>query len=81
MKTAIIWNEIDKIRYTVIDGDYRKFNGMYINAIDNDLHMEEELSDLLYTKDGELLRDFITIESFADAIRDGAFLIECGFFP
>ena len=83
MKTAIIWNEIDSLKYAVIDGDFRKYQGIYVNMIEpDDFHTKgkfEELGELMSADfDG---MEFCSIGAFAQAIRDGAYVIECGFLP
>lgn len=83
MKTAIIWNEIDSLKYAVIDGDFRRYQGIYINMIEPDDFQPkgkfEELG-LQMDEDFQYIK-FCSIEDFAQAIRDGAYVIECGFLP
>lgn len=81
MKTAIIWNEIEQIKYTVLDGDYRKYHMVYINSTDSDEQLINELDSIFFTETGVCKVNFISIDQFADSIRNGAFLIECGFIP
>ena len=82
MKTAIIWNEMGEIRYAVLDGDYRRLHSIYINDSHYyNQHDENDLYQLFIDKNGEEKDNFVHISTFADAIRDGAFLIECGFVP
>ena len=82
-RTAIIWNDGDDagLRYFVLDGDLTKFQGVYINGLD-DREVQAELSAVMYNQDswGIGHTDF-NLESFSRAIADGATLIECGFLP
>lgn len=80
MKTAIIFNEGD-IQYFVLDGDHRELHGAYINDCGTSDEVAQSLSDLFYTTDGQAIHEPVSIKQFAAAIRDGAFLIECGFLP
>jgi hypothetical protein len=77
MKTAVIWVE-DGPQYAVIEDDWARFNGVVMGE-DLDGNLEFDLSNLVFDKDGDYLIDFITLEEFAQAIRDGAQVIECGF--
>lgn len=81
MKTAIIWNEIEDLKYVVVDGDYTHLHGVYINMADNDPDKERELSGLVYDEEFCFKHQPLLLDAFADAIRDGAALIECGFLP
>lgn len=83
MKTAVIWNEIEQIKYFVVDGDFRKYQGVYVNMIEPEGFLPkgkfEDIADqmIIDFEDNE----FRSIEEFSKAIRDGAYVIECGFFP
>ena len=81
MKTCIIWNEIDDLKYLVLDGDYRKYHNAYINDTNSNENLEEELTDIIFNSNGEYKVSFISIDEFAEEIKNGASLIECGFIP
>ena len=73
MKTAIICNLIGEgIKYLVVDGDKRHLHGYIIGCDDMEPHIEEEI---LKTQEEKP----VTLEEFAQAIRDGAHVIEFGF--
>ena len=73
MKTAIIFNRIgDEIKYLVFDGDKRHLHGYIIGCDDIEPHIEEEI---LKEQEAEP----VTLEEFAQAIREGAHVIEFGF--
>jgi hypothetical protein len=77
MKTAVIWVE-DGPQYAVIDDDWTRFDSIVIGE-DSDGDVESELSNLVFDKDGDYLIEFISLQEFTQAIRDGAQVIECGF--
>lgn len=80
MKTAVIWNEFDTIKYLVVDGDWSRFEGVFINSVDNE-ELQNELSALVYDSDYQFAIPEVTKQEFANAIRDGAEIVECGFIP
>jgi hypothetical protein len=80
MKTAVIWNELEQLRYVVIDGDWNRFQGVYINSVEEQ-DLQDELVKLVYDGSGKELLPFVTIDVFAEAIREGAAVVECGFLP
>lgn len=83
MKTAVIWNEIETLRYAVMSGDYRKYHGVYANMLEPDGFQPkgefENLADQMLEDFSEMI--FCSITEFAEAIRDGAHVVECGFLP
>ena len=81
MKSAIIWNEIETLRYAVVEGDWREFEGVYINACDSDQDKVDRLLALVYDETYRQTLNFCTIDVFAEAIRNGAVAVECGFLP
>jgi len=82
MKTAIIFNEMEEIKYYVLDGDFTKFHGIYINSMDADEELVDKLASTFYDdKTGEELKEPIALSEFVAAIRDGAEVIEIGFIP
>jgi hypothetical protein len=80
MKTAVIWNEIEELKYAVIDGDLSKYHDLYINSI-VDQDKEELLDELIELQGNWDDSIFCSIEQFRQAIVDGAKLVECGFIP
>lgn len=78
MKSAVIWHE-DEVQLALVDGDWRKYQGIFVNAADND-ELENELSDLVYDENGDCMLKFITPEEFAEEVRAGAVVVVCGFW-
>ena len=83
MKTAIIWNEIESLKYAVIDGDLRKYHGIYGNMVEPEgFQPKGEFEDLSFQMSDDFEEiEFCTLDVFAEAIREGAYVIECGFIP
>lgn len=59
MTTLIIYNDLETIRFTKVDGDYSKFNNMVFNVGLYD-EMEKECGEFLWDSDGNLKHDFTT---------------------
>jgi hypothetical protein len=84
MKTAVIYNEIEELKYYVFEGDLRNFQDIYINMCvpekffdrpeEYEKLCEQLLINITYATP-------VTIEEFRQAILTGAYLIECGFLP
>lgn len=55
MKTLIIYNEITSpIQFLIVEGDYSRFNGVIVNAMEGS-GFEDEFCDWIYDKvSGEL---------------------------
>ena len=82
MKTAVIWNEFEVIKYLVMDGDLTRFQDIYINSVDDNEELQNDLSAIVYNqKTWEFEPEEVEIGVFAAAIRDGALVVECGFIP
>ena len=86
MKTVVIWNEIESLRYSVVGGDWTRFEGVYINTTSSDQKLQklqEELADLVYDPDsGDVLINFVGLNSVRIALLDPKVkLVECGFIP
>jgi hypothetical protein len=78
MQSAVIWNEIDQLRYAVVKGDWSRFQGVYINDSLANRELVDELTALVYSPEGQTLIKFCHIDIFAAAIREGACVVECG---
>ncbi len=51
MKTLIIYNDIESdIQFLVVDGDYSRFHGVTVNAV-NGNGFEEEFCDWMFDKE------------------------------
>lgn len=82
MKTAVIFCECEPdLKYFILEGDFRRFNGNYINSSLAEPSVEAELTNLFFGNDGVLKFQPVSIVAFADAVRGGAFVIEVGFIP
>lgn len=80
MKTVVIWDTIeDAIRFFVLNGDFTRLDGVYINQC-QDKELESELAAIVYDKDGnekiKMLGHFPTNE-----IKKDTAVIACGFLP
>jgi len=83
--TVIIYETFtDPIKFLVVGGDATRFDGMYINSVDNDEALQDEFCNLLYDElSGEpttLLknaRDKFPVEE----VKAGAKVIVAGFLP
>jgi len=81
MQSAVIWNEIERLRFAVVEGDWSPFQGVYINDSSADNKVLDQLSSLVYGEEGQEIIEFCEIEEFAKAIKLGAVAVECGFLP
>lgn len=85
MKTVMIYDQCgqDPIEFIVLEGDYRRLNGVYINASSTGKDgekLQRELDNLLYTKKGK--RHHKPLNQFPVAeVAAGAFVIIAGFLP
>ena len=66
MKTLIIFNDCETVKYFIVDGDYSKFNNITFNvSIESDL--ENECNNWLWTDQGilkhEMTDDVIIVEN------------------
>lgn len=78
MKTAIIFNEVpENVSYLIIDGDYSRFNNVYINSENSTDEAQDDMYSVLFPE--HKLVTGVSLEEFRLAIVDGAFLIEAGF--
>lgn len=90
MKTVLIYDQLDAdLKFFVLDGDYTKFKGVYINQCSTGNKREQkaaekkqdELTNLLYDQNtGELLLPFLG-EFPTEEVRNGAAVIVAGFLP
>lgn len=79
MKTALIYNDTEELLYAVVDGDWSEFQGVYINDSLQDPEVCDELNARLFYDDGKPRIKFCHIDEFAQAIREGATVVEVGF--
>jgi hypothetical protein len=51
MKTLIIFNDIESpLQYLIVDGDYTRFNGIFVNSV-NENGYEDEFCDWMFDKE------------------------------
>lgn len=82
-KTVFIYDQCgeDDLTFFVLDGEFERMSGMYINNMKNDKQVEEELLSLLFNEDGDY-NDLNRSNSFPyDAVKNGATVITIGFLP
>lgn len=80
MKTAIVWNEFESIKYCIVDGDWSEFEGTFINGQWRG-KLQKKLSKLAYDDQCEFKLNIVSKQEFAQEIRRGAEIVECGFMP
>ena len=83
MKTVLIYDQLGEspISFLVLDGDYSRFNGVYVNAYDGDDILMQELCELVYP-DGNYMRKGFVKDFPVDAVLvDNAKVVVCGFLP
>lgn len=85
MKTVLIYDSCgtDPLRFAVVEGDWSKYQGLYINTWTKDKKLQkllEELYTKTWTEDGQCLLD-LTEEFPVDAVRSGANVVTIGFLP
>jgi len=89
MKTIMIYDQLmeQPIKFLVLDGDYSRLNGIYINQWYDDEEKEtkealmDELSDLIYNREtGQEHIEFL--DSFpVYAVESDTIVIVAGFLP
>jgi hypothetical protein len=52
MKTLIIFNDIESIRYSIVEGDVSRFNGVIFNSMMSHEHIEECSNFMFNDEDG-----------------------------
>ena len=90
MKTVLIFDQCgqEPIKFVVLDGDYERFSGVYINAVVEGTKKQRELGDKLQEELGEVLygtdskfKISVSEEFPCDAVKEGALVVVCGFLP
>lgn len=84
-KTVIIWDQLmeEPLSFILLDGDYSKFDKIYINASTNtdaEEKLQKQLTAFMYTKDGKF-KHVKTEEFPVAAVAAGAKVIVAGFLP
>lgn len=84
-RTVLIYNMYDLgLKFYVVDGDWSRFEGVYINEFSNDKdrqNLQSEFCDLMYDREsGE--DHFTALDKFpVEAVREGASVVITGFLP
>lgn len=81
MQTVVIWDEADgNIKFVVLDGDYSRFDRVYINSVEAPEDLSSALCDMFYDEAGNTKIELSTTFP-ADAVRAGAMVIVAEFLP
>lgn len=82
-KTVLIYDQLFEkpISFRVVEGDYAHLNGSYINHMDLELSLSDELLSLLFKDDEGNMFDDFTDTFPVDAMNSGAKVIVVGFLP
>jgi hypothetical protein len=59
MKTLIIFNEIEKVSFLIIEGDYSIFNGVKVNGSYGN-GFEDEFCEFMYDDEGDCRHELST---------------------
>lgn len=81
-KTVLIYDQcgLEPIKFYVLEGDYTHLNHVYINGSEDDEAKADELSSLMYGKDGQV--KLKAKKGFPyKAVKAGAAVIVAGFLP
>lgn len=81
MKTVVYFQNVPEDSFwIVVDGDLRKFDEQYINSI-KDYSLENKMMKTFFDSFGQFRfnQAKITREEAEKQIREGAYLIACGF--
>lgn len=77
MKTVILYDTTESIAFYIVDGDYTRFEDIFVNVDYDDDAEKSALSDELAELD---FNDEITTQQAKEYIRNGAELVLCGFY-
>lgn len=82
MKTLMLFQEIPpnelSPKFLLVDGDYSRFNGIYINGATNNAKtqaLQDELTKFIYGEDGKQITNFTRVPA-----KKWDRFIHCGFF-
>jgi hypothetical protein len=96
MKTIVIWESFDAAaQFFVLNGDYSHLDGVYINAADGDLDLQDELSEIVYRSNEEqqadpeagyyrvkMRRKFPIVTAVKNYNKgEGLKIVQCGMLP
>ena len=82
MKTVVIYDSCgeEELKFFVVNGDWRRFNRIYMNSTLCDKALQDELDTKLFTPEGNF-RGTMTTKFPTEAVKEGAAVIVCGFIP
>jgi len=75
---AMYINWPETCEWVLLDGDKRHWDGVYVNS-DGDRNIQNEIVNEMYSDEGEFRGLKITRETAETEVRNGAYLIDCGF--
>ena len=86
MKSVLIYNMFDYgLKYYVVDGDWSRFEDIYVNQATRDKAVEAlqmELSGLMWDEENEGKDRYTPEDKFPiQAVKDDAIVVTCGFIP
>lgn len=87
MNTIVIWDEVGEapIQFFVLEGDFSRLDGIYINAIKQKAALQKELLNLVYpiSLNASHITKIPMLKNFPyEYARENAFcVIICGFMP
>lgn len=81
MRTVIVWEEFGEraLCWFVVDGDKSHLDQHYINSTLSPESIQDELTSLVYSEDGDVIVEFIG--DFNEMPRDDVKIIVCGILP
>lgn len=78
--SAVIWvNMYEDVELYVIRGDWREYEGMYINGGQNDV-AERVLCEYMYDEEGAFRFQSVSVERWQKAVINGALVVRMGFY-
>lgn len=82
MRTVIIWDQCgqEQLLFFVVDGDLSELDGVYLNGC-GDEEKVDKLNSIIYRDDYSSYRNFALTKFPVDAVKNGAKVIVCGFYP
>lgn len=80
MKTVLIYDQCGEtqIKFAVVDGDWSKFDHVYMNSMGS---VATELLELIWPEGAEKEQINLVDEFPYQEVKDGAKVIVCGFLP
>lgn len=78
-QTVLIFDQCGEapLKFYLVEGDYTRLHGVYINSTENTQEQIDELNELI--DDPSLLKTFTKFPR--KAVVNGAAVITCGFYP